>query len=420
MRISGPAAQTVAKLLRPAQLPPPRQAQLRAVLAPDGRVIDRALLLFFPAPHSFTGEDVVELHVHGGRAIIQAVTTLLHDVCGFRLAEPGEFTRRGFEHGRFDLTGAEAINDLVNAETEAQRLQAFQQMEGSLTRLYDGWHTRLKQILAHLEAAIDFVDEEDVPATLLAAKRAEIAALAAAMTEHLNDKRRGELLREGIQIAILGAPNAGKSSLLNVLAERDVAIVSATAGTTRDIIEVRLDLGGYPVVVADTAGLRDSADMIEAEGVRRALSRAEQAAIKILLYDGTVWPRRDLATQALEDENSLVVINKSDLMAQTIDNHQPVSISVKTGDGIPSLLAKLTAMVSARLADQGQPSLTRERHRFALQDCLALLQAAQQPKAPELCIEDLRLAMRALGRITGRVDVEDLLDVIFRDFCIGK
>ncbi len=420
IRISGPDAQSVFAACVPDGAPAPRQADLRQLRHPTtGIVIDRALILFFPAPHSFTGEDVVELHIHGGRAVMNGVLDLLSTLPHFRLAEPGEFSRRAFENGKLDLTEAEAIADLVNAETEGQRRQALRQLEGELGRLYDEWRQRLTATLAYMEAAIDFADE-DLPSDIAERKLADIAALAEAIARHLDDGHRGERLREGFSIAILGAPNAGKSSLLNALAKRDAAIVSATAGTTRDVIEVHLDLGGYPVTIADTAGLRDSSDAIENEGIRRACARAERADLKLLVFDGGVWPQRDAATDRLIDANALIIVNKSDLMAAPQLSETVIALSAKTGQGMDALLQALIANIAARFREDVAPPLTRQRHRAALEECLDHLRRALAAAAPELRAEDIRLASRSLGRITGRVDVEDLLDIIFRDFCIGK
>ena len=421
-RISGKEAQRViTDLCMPHVLPAPRFAALRDIKHPkSGEVIDRALVLFFPAPHSFTGEDVVEFHTHGGRAITNAVIDALSALTHFRLAEAGEFTRRAFENGKMDLTEAEAIADLIHAETETQRKQALRQLDGALGRIYEDWRARLARSLAYMEAAIDFSDEELPPdmlekqSTVLCALREEIAA-------HLNDNHRGERLREGFSIAILGAPNAGKSSLLNALARREAAIVSPTAGTTRDVIDVHLDIGGYAVTLADTAGLRDSSDAIENEGIRRAHSRAAQADLKLLVFDGTTEP--DAETLALIDAEALVVVNKKDkgsIAPETISSIGSCSLSALTGEGIDDLLQKLAQEIERRFMDKGTPPLTRARHRSALEECLAHIDRALQAPMADLRAEDVRLAMRSLGRITGRVDVEDLLDIIFRDFCIGK
>lgn len=419
IRISGPDAGRALQVLTGRPLPGPRLAMLVGLKDPaSGELFDKALVLYFAAPVSFTGEDVVELHLHGGRAVLTAATQAL-TALGLRVAEPGEFSRRAFEHGKLDLTEAEAIADLVDAETAAQRRQALRQMEGALGQLYDGWRHRLTRALAHLEADIDF-PEEDLPGGLSEAVRPVVEGLVSELSDHLADQGRGERLRDGISIAILGAPNAGKSSLLNAIARRDVAIVSNQAGTTRDVIEVQLDLGGYPVLLADTAGLRDAADQVESEGIRRALDRAAKADLKLLVFDGAELP--DAATLALVDDDALLVMNKADLAgaAPPLLGRTVLPVSARTGEGVPTLLATLEQSVAARYAPSGAPALTRARHRTALEECRENLHRALSAPLPELAAEDVRLAVRALGRITGRVDVEDLLDVIFRDFCIGK
>ncbi|MBL6957401.1 MAG: tRNA uridine-5-carboxymethylaminomethyl(34) synthesis GTPase MnmE [Rhodospirillales bacterium] len=424
IRVSGPAAGAALAAVTGRDLPQPRRATMADIKAADGTPIDSGLVLWFPGPASFTGEDVAELHLHGGRAVVAATLEALGSCPGLRLAEPGEFTRRAFEAGKLDLTEAEGLADLINAETEAQRHQALRQMQGGLSDLYEDWRQRLLNTLAHMEAEIDFSDE-DLPDGVAAEARRDIADLAAEIDAHLADDHRGERLRDGIHLAIIGPPNAGKSSLLNLLARRDAAIVSATAGTTRDVIEVHLDLGGYPVVVADTAGLREAeADDIEAEGVRRARLRAQDADLKLAVLDGQDWPEADPVTAALVDGDTIAVINKSDLKKPDgnlqINDRPVLTISVKTGDGIDGLLEALGREVAGRFPAAASPALTRARHREALEDCRESLARTPGGQAIELETEDLRLAVRALGRITGRVDVEDLLDVIFQDFCIGK
>jgi tRNA modification GTPase len=323
-----------------------------------------------------------------------------------------------------DLTEAEAIADLVHAETEAQRRQALRQMEGALGDLYMGWRERLVRILAYMEASIDFADE-DLPPEIAKRQMQDLQKLQADIILHLDDNHRGERLREGFSIAILGPPNSGKSSLLNALARREAAIVSATAGTTRDVIEVHLDLGGYPVILADTAGLRESADAIESEGVRRALARAEQADLKLLVFDGAAWPQLDKTTLALMDSNAIAVVNKLDRVRGSgfgVQGGGPyLLVSAHTGEGLQDLLERLTREIETRFGVvSGAPSLTRARHREALEECRDHIERALQALQTELCAEDIRLAMRSLSRITGHVGVEDLLDIIFHDFCIGK
>jgi tRNA modification GTPase len=337
---------------------------------------------------------------------------------GLRLAEPGEFTRRAFLNGKLDLTQAEAIADLVAAETEAQRRQALRQLDGRLGEVYRGWGERLLRLLAHLEAAIDFPDEE-LPPEIETEVAKGSRRLVEEIARHLADGHRGERLRDGIAVAIVGPPNAGKSSLLNQLARREAAITSPIAGTTRDVIEVAIDLAGYPVVLADTAGLRDSADVIEQEGLRRALKRAREAELRLFVFDAT-RPEDAEGASAWPGPDTLLVANKIDLA--TGQDRLPVGIipvSALTGEGLPTLVAGLASRVG-EIYDVAAPMLTRARHREALEAALAALERSLKAGLPELRAEDLRLAWRSLGRITGRVDVEDLLDVIFRDFCLGK
>lgn len=377
-------------------------------------MIDDALVLWFPAPKSFTGEDVAELHLHGGPAVIDAALAACLALPGVRLARPGEFTRRAFEHAKLDLTEAEGLGDLIDAETEGQRLQALRQMEGALGRLYEGWRTQLIDAMALLEAAIDFPDE-DLPADLAARVGPRISALEAEFRAHLVDGWRGERVRDGFRIAILGPPNAGKSSLLNALARREAAIVSDIPGTTRDVVEVRLVLGGFPVWLADTAGLREASDVIEAEGVRRALERAEAADLRLGLVEADAEP--DAALLAALKPGDILIRSKADLGAG-----EGVAISAKTGAGIAALEVLLTERVAKALSAQETPALTRTRHRALVEEAAAALIAAQAALAlgPELGAEDLRRAADALGRLTGRIDVEHLLDQVFSSFCIGK
>ncbi len=408
---------------RDPSLPEPRRMVLRSLFDPlSGETIDRGLAVWFEAPHSETGEMMVELHLHGGRAVVGAALDAIGKLGFCRLAEPGEFTRRAFEHGKLDLTEAEAIADLVAAETAAQRRQALAQMDGALHRLYEDWRTAGLRALAHLEAAIDFPDE-DLPGGLADEVKAGVGRLRGEIAAHLAD-RRGERLREGLSIAIIGPPNAGKSSLLNLLARRDAAIVSEAAGTTRDVIEVYLDLGGWPVVLADTAGLRESPDAIEREGVRRARARADAADLRLLVLDASGDWQREMrsiteATERWSDAHDIVVVNKSDLAA--VDAGVAVPFSVRSGAGLPELLARLERSAEVLMQEgAGAPPLTRARHREALAECQAALERALVAPEVALAAEDLRLALRAIGRITGAVRIDELLDVIFRDFCIGK
>ncbi len=435
IRLSGPmAGPTLCTLLGRDNLPKARHAIYAPIRDPktDER-LDDAVAIYFAGPASFTGEDVVELHTHGGRAVIDGVLECLTAQPGLRIAEPGEYTNRAFENATMDLTAAEGIADLIDAETAAQRRQAVRQMAGELGALYEDWRARLMKALAYIEADIDFPDE-DLPGGIVPVVRGDLASVYGEMTKHLADNRRGERLREGFQIVILGAPNAGKSSLLNRLARRDAAIVSEIAGTTRDMIEVHLDLGGFPVTMVDTAGLRESGDVIETEGVRRATARAEDADLRLVVVDRGDWPRIDAEAARLIGGNTILLVNKVDgtdagdlptvWSGQSAGGDQlelPIlPISAMTGQGMESLLQLLETRVKEGLDFAGPVPLTRLRHRQALERASDHLDRGLQTDIAELAAEDIRLAVREIGKITGRVDVEDLLDIIFGDFCIGK
>jgi tRNA modification GTPase len=415
IRVSGPDAARAVECLTGSAPPSPKHAILRAFRDADGAVIDRGLLLWFEGPHSFSGEDIAEFHVHGGRAVIDAMLDALAKVPGCRAAEAGEFTRRAVENGKLDLTQAEALADLIDAQTDAQRRQALRQADGALSALYEDWRARLIRAVALTEAVLDFPDEE-VPDDVLNSVQESAASLIWDIRGHLDDHRRGEILRGGIYLTVFGSPNSGKSSLLNALAQRDVAIVSEVAGTTRDVIEVRLDLGGYPVIVADTAGIRETGDQVESEGVRRALARAGAADIALLLVDASAdKPLEGLPKDIRPD---IVVWNKMDIGKPRVGG---IPISAKTGEGLPTLLSKIAEMCGKILESRGNDApLTRQRHRLHLTEALEALERSQKVPGRELFGEDLRLALRSLGRITGRVDIEDVLDVVFREFCIGK
>ncbi|MDE1968027.1 MAG: tRNA uridine-5-carboxymethylaminomethyl(34) synthesis GTPase MnmE [Alphaproteobacteria bacterium] len=425
LRLSGPHAAAALRALA-GRLPTPRRALVTRFSDPrNGELIDRGIALYFPAPHSLTGEDVAEIHVHGGRAVAAALLEALAAQPGLRLAEPGEFSRRAFLNGKLDLTEAEGIADLVAAETAAQRRQALRQMAGEAGRLYEGWRARLLRAQARVEAEIDFPDE-GLPADLAAAVATQLSEIKGEITTFLADNHRGERLRDGLAIAVLGPPNAGKSSLVNALARRDVAITAATAGTTRDVIEVALDLAGFPVTLADTAGLRDSSDAIEEEGVRRARARAASADLKLVVVDATK-PEEKNSLMAMIDSDTVVVANKMDLAPRgdaawtdALGATPAVKISVTTGAGMAMLEARLGTEIARRFGGESAPLITRARHRQALEVACAALGRYPRAGAAELAAEELRQAVRALGRITGRVGVEDLLDVVFREFCIGK
>lgn len=418
LRISGPGAGPALQALTGRPLPAPRLATLTELRdSADDAPLDRGLALWFPGPASYTGEDVVELHLHGGRAVTRGVVEALSRIAGLRPAEPGEFTKRAFLAGKLDLTEAEAVADLVDAETKAQRLQALRQLGGALGQLYEGWRSSLMRALAMTEAALDFPDE-GLPPDLAAEAERIVAEVSAAIAAHLDDAGRGERLREGVHIAILGPVNAGKSSLLNVLARRDAAIVSERPGTTRDVVEVALDLRGFPVVLADTAGLRDTADEIEAEGIRRSHRRAAEADLRLVIRDAAEKISTDPALAPGPD--TIRVVNKIDRFPDAPRADDEIALSVRTGAGLDRLLDVLAEAVERRLTGDGSPALTRARHRVALEDARDALARVPSAPLPELAAEDLRLALRAIGRITGRVDVEDMLDLLFGSFCIGK
>jgi tRNA modification GTPase len=422
MRVSGPASRALLVALC-GRVPQPRRASFRRLRDADGSELDQAMVVWLPGPGSYTGEDTAELYLHGGRAVLVGVAGALVAL-GARPAEPGEFTRRAFLNERMDLTEAEAVHDLVAAETEAQRRQALRQLDGALGSLYRDWAARLRLLLAQQEALIDFPDE-DLPPEVEAEVVAELAALQGEVSAHLHDGRRGERLREGLVFAVTGPPNVGKSSLVNALAERDVAIVSATPGTTRDALETRVVLGGVPVTLVDTAGLRDATDEIEAEGVRRARARAAAADLVIAVEEvgrhGDVQqahPPPNPLPQGEGEGNAIRVVNKIDLGGAVLPD--AIAVSALTGEGLGLLRDRLAAAARELTEGSGPPPLTQARHRAALEQAVERLAAAQVADLPELRAEDLRLALRALGRITGSVGVEDILDTLFARFCIGK
>jgi tRNA modification GTPase len=421
VRLSGPQVRFALETVV-GTIPKPRQAVLRSLHLADGSVLDRGLVLFFQAPASFTGEDVAEFHVHGGRAVIAAVLDRLAELPGLRPAEAGEFTRRAFGNDRLDLTQVEGLADLVAAETEAQRRQALRQSDGALSRLYEGWRERVVRARALIEAELDFADEEDIPASASRGAWEIAAGVRQEILNHIED-RRGERVRDGAEIVILGPPNAGKSSLLNAIARRDVAIVTAEPGTTRDMIEVRVDLEGYAATLVDTAGLRAAEGLVEREGVRRAEERAAKADAVLWLTDVREAMREAPALSA----PVIRVGSKADLIDSeseraALSRHFNHLVSSMTGAGLTGLLAQLGAMLAKDL-DGGEPvAVTRTRHRIALRDCAQSITAALRDdgRGLELRAEDLRQAGDALGRVTGRIGVEEMLDVVFRDFCIGK
>ena len=434
IRISGPRA-SAALIRLMGRVPEPRHATFARLCDPATKeIIDEALALWFPGPRSETGEDMAELQVHGGRAVVARLLEVLGGLQGFRLAEPGEFTRRAFEHGRLDLTAVEGLADLIYADTQAQRRQAFEQFKGLLGSRAETWRARLIEARALLEAGIDFSDEGDVPEEL-AARAVEIIAPLAQEIGRAG-AGQGERLREGLRVAIAGPPNVGKSTLLNRLARREAAIVSPHAGTTRDVIEVHLDLAGYPLTLLDTAGLRETVDPVEQEGVRRAWSAVAEADLVLWIVDPEAGGGdAALPSPPLRPQNELwVLLNKSDLLApavqvqvaaklaERIDGHTVLTLSAATGAGVETLVQALSGFAEKFFT--AEPALvTRERHRAALREAGAALAAALRLRPAgheELVAEQVRLATRALEGLTGRIGVEDVLDAIFREFCIGK
>jgi tRNA modification GTPase len=430
VRMSGAEAGTALVALT-GKMPAPRLAT-RALLRDAGRQpIDDAVVLWFPGPASATGEDVAEFHVHGGRAVLAALFAALAALGDVRAAEPGEFTRRAFENGKLDLTEAEGLDDLIHADTDRQRRQALRQLNGLLGDRARRWRQEIIEASALIEAGIDFSDEGDVPAELTAPALAKIKTLLGEIQEVLSPHARSERLRDGLVVAIAGPPNVGKSTLMNQLARREVAIVSPHAGTTRDVIEVQLDLDGYPVTVIDTAGIRDTDDPVEQEGVRRARSRAAEADLVLWMSDAQHGEGRPSL-----DATVWMVRNKIDLdgagrikpaggpLADSGTGHDEAgfAISASRGDGIGELIAALISFARDYFGVGEGALIGRERQRGLLQQTAASLQRsiAAVPAGEELAAEDLRAAAYSLGRLLGRVDVEDILEVIFRDFCIGK
>lgn len=422
VRISGPRVNDVPELLGFAR-PEPKIASLRT-LKHQKKKLDQSIVLFFSGPESYTGEDVMELHLHGGRAVIEGVYSALSAQEGFRFAENGEFSKRAVMNGRIDLTEAEGINDLINAETEAQRDQGLNQLEGALRLQLEKWSKDLKRFGAYIEAYIDFPDEE-IPENILNDLLQGVEATNKELKEFVDDDRKGEILRSGLKVAVIGPPNVGKSSFVNWLTKRDIAITSEKAGTTRDIVEAHLDLGGYPVTVADTAGIRASEDTIEQEGIRRARSWAESADLRVLILDPETIENANQFGDLLKSDDP-VLINKAD-QAATTKKKMAVGyplVSVKTGYGLERALSELTTIAKKKMGTQRLTTITQARHRARLNDCLVALKKAhfglQNHADLELIAEDFRSAIYCIGRITGHIDIEDLLDVVFKEFCIGK
>lgn len=414
VRISGPATASALEQLV-GSLPVPRQATLRTIRNRNGDAIDSGLILFFPGPASFTGEDCAELQVHGGRAVVQSLLQCLSEIPGMRLAVEGEFSRRAFESGKLDLVEIEGLADLIAAETEMQRRLAIEHSSGHLSKLYDSWAERLTRCRALIEAELDFADEDDVPGSVADQVWAEVKGLQREIGTHLAGGGAGEIIRDGFKVVIAGPPNAGKSSLMNALAQREVAIVTDIAGTTRDVLHVDLDIGGFLVKLYDTAGLRETDEVVEREGIRRAENLVAQADLVLYLHDQT---ESSVESWTTADGTHVHIGTKSDLASD--DGRFDLRISVKIGAGLDALKSLIADRIGQMVRPDSLALPSRLRHKDSLAECLKAIEIALTAGELDLRAEELRVAANALGRITGRVDVENLLDVIFSEFCIGK
>ncbi len=426
IRVSGKEATEVVKRLTGDDLPVPRVATLKKInYINTNNLIDEGVVIWFPGPNSYTGEDLAEFHVHGSRAVVSALHSSISGIKNCRLAEPGEFTKLAFQNGKINLLKAEGIADLVSAETEIQRKQAVEIMSGKSSDKFTSWRAKLLKILAHVEAKIDFPDE-DLPKDILDEIQKTSNQVSKEIEKVLDDQKVGERIREGFKIAIVGPTNAGKSSLLNYLSKRDVAIVSEIAGTTRDVIETHLNLDGYPVVVSDTAGIRESKNEIEKKGIKLALNRAEDADLKLIIVDAKSVDFTSVLKELI-DENAILVVNKSDLLVTNINNelkkHDHILVSIKNNLNLDKLILKIKKKLENKFISYGDILITRERHRQHLEQCISHLKNFKNKNGSEdydKAAEDLRLATRHLGMIVGKVDVEEILGSIFNDFCIGK
>ena len=426
VRVSGKEAAEVVKRLTGDDLPVPRVATLKKInYINTNNLIDEGVVIWFPGPNSYTGEDLAEFHVHGSRAVVSALHSSISGIKNCRLAEPGEFTKLAFQNGKINLLKAEGIADLVSAETEIQRKQAVEIMNGKSSDKFTSWRAKLLKILAHVEAKIDFPDE-DLPKDILDEIQKTSNQVSKEIEKVLDDQKVGERIREGFKIAIVGPTNAGKSSLLNYLSKRDVAIVSEIAGTTRDVIETHLNLDGYPVVVSDTAGIRESKNEIEKKGIKLALNRAEDADLKLIIVDAKSVDFTSVLKELI-DENAILVVNKSDLIVGNINKelkkHDHILVSIKNNLNLDKLILKIKKKLENKFISYGDILITRERHRQHLEQCISHLKNFKNKNGSEdydKAAEDLRLATRHLGMIVGKVDVEEILDSIFNDFCIGK
>ena len=426
IRISGSETSEVIKSLTKKDLPKPRMATLRKINNINtSELIDEGIILWFPGPESYTGEDMAEIHVHGGKAVVLALQKEIVKIKNCRLAEPGEFTKLAFQNGKINLLKAESIADLISAETEIQRLQAIKIMEGKSSAKFNELREKLLKVLSFMEAKIDF-PEEDLPEENLKKIKNDCSEVLNEINKILNDQKVGEITREGFKIAIIGPTNAGKSSLINNLSNREVAIVSEIAGTTRDVVETHLNIDGYPVIMSDTAGIRDSKDEIEKKGIRLSLKKAENADLKLVVVDAKNVDLSGYLNDLLKN-NALLVVNKSDLLNEKLDAEvsklNPVLISLKNNTNIDILISKIKNNLKNKFISEEDILITRERHRQHLEQCVNYLKEfllKNEKKDFDKAAEDLRLATRHLGMIVGKVDVEEILGSIFNDFCIGK
>lgn len=426
IRVSGAAASHIPAWLDAPACPVPRHATLASLCHPEtGNLIDRALLLYFPAPNSFTGEDVLEIQCHGSHAVIRALLEAISQHPNCRMALAGEFSKRALLHGKMNLLEVEGLADLIDAQTAAQHRQALSVMQGSVAQNYESLRADIVYAMAMMEAYIDFPDEE-IPESVVEEARHHIHSICARITGLLADGRQAQMVRDGVRVVIIGAPNAGKSSLLNTLAKQDVAIISDQAGTTRDSIDIHLELGGFAVTLTDTAGLRETDEFIEQEGIRRTHIKASQADIKLALFDVISYPKLDSQTLNLIDENTVVIFTKcdqisSDIKPEMIADYTPLSISIHQPETIQTLIGTLTQTIIQRIRPSESPMITRERHRESLEQSLFHLKRyLDVPLELELQAEELRLAAHTIAKITGQILVDDILDVVFSRFCIGK
>ena len=426
IRISGPDTKEVIKKLTSSNLPTPRLATIKKFKKINtNELIDEGILLWFPGPQSYTGEDMAEFHVHGGRAVIEAIHNSISKIENCRLAEPGEFTKIAFQNGKINLLKAESIGDLISSETDLQMKQALKVISGNSLKKFEIWREDLLKVLSSIEAKIDFPDE-DLPKEILSSIKKKTDNIIHQMEETLQDNKVGEIIRNGFKIAIIGPPNVGKSSLLNYLSNRDVAIVSEIAGTTRDVIETHLNINGYPVIISDTAGIREAKDEIEKKGIKLSLKKANEADLNIVIIEAKSKQNKAFLDKYINDR-TLLVINKVDKKSDTISldlkKLNPILISIKNQKNIDVLINLIKDKITSRFLGSENVLITRERHRENLEDCLKNLKNFKNKNDIndfDKAAEDLRLATRSLGKITGKVDVEEILDSIFNDFCIGK